>query len=79
MLYCVNIIPRGYHYRLFMLNTFHLKDSINAVASRLMSSGRKRDSICRERKVRWGEQHENKVLGGWGATLGGRTGRAVFS
>ena len=25
------------------------------------------------------KQHEKKVLGGWGATLGGRTGRAVFS
>jgi hypothetical protein len=32
MLYCVNIIPQGYHYRLFMLNTFHLKDCIKEVA-----------------------------------------------
>jgi hypothetical protein len=40
MLYCVNIIPQGYYYRLFMFNTFHLKHWINEVASRLRSSGR---------------------------------------
>ena len=40
MLYCVNIVPQGYNYRLFMLNTFHLKHCINEVASRLRISGR---------------------------------------
>ena len=38
MLYCVNIILHGYYYRLFILNTFHLKHCINEVASRLRTS-----------------------------------------
>jgi hypothetical protein len=48
----VNIVPQSYYYRLFMLNTFHLKHCINEVASRLRISGRnlvgkRRNYSCR--------------------------------
>ncbi len=39
MLYDVNIVPKGYDYRLFTLNTFQLKHCINKVASRLRTLG----------------------------------------